>query len=134
MESNISTFLLEMRDAAHIVVNAAERSLVLVDELGRGTSNKEGSAIAWGVAEALLSANSYTLFVTHYPLLMSLSPLYPNVRNVHLAIDAKQARGGAAASPEGGFEYRHIVEEGPSQPASDYGGLEFAYTQAQRHK
>ena len=53
-----------------------------MDELGRGTSNKEGSSIAWGVAEALLAANSFTLFVTHYPLLLSLSPLYPNVRNV----------------------------------------------------
>ena len=91
---------------------------MLVDELGRGTSNKEGSSIAWGVAEALLSANSFTLFVTHYPLLLSLSPLYPNVRNVHLAIDTSATAGGASSSK---FKYRHIVEEGPSALESDYG-------------
>jgi DNA mismatch repair ATPase MutS len=49
IENNLSTFLMEMKDAAYICKHSGEKSLVLVDELGRGTANRDGSAIAWGV-------------------------------------------------------------------------------------
>jgi DNA mismatch repair protein MSH4 len=83
IENNLSTFLMEMKDAAYICKHSGEKSLVLVDELGRGTANRDGSAIAWGVAEALLATNTnLCLFVTHYPLLLNLSTIYPAVKNV----------------------------------------------------
>jgi DNA mismatch repair ATPase MutS len=49
IENNLSTFLMEMKDAAYICKHSGDKSLVLVDELGRGTANRDGSAIAWGV-------------------------------------------------------------------------------------
>lgn len=55
---------------------------VLIDELGRGTSNREGMAVAWAVAERLLSSSAYTLFVTHYAQMPGLADLYPNVKNM----------------------------------------------------
>lgn len=55
---------------------------ILMDELGRGTSNLEGLAIAWAVAEKLLSSYAYTLFVTHYSQIPALADLYPSVKNV----------------------------------------------------
>lgn len=54
----------------------------MIDELGRGTSNREGLAIAWAVAEKLLSSSAYTLFVTHYVQIPGLADLYPNVKNM----------------------------------------------------
>lgn len=54
----------------------------MVDELGRGTSNREGMAVAWAVAERLLASSAYTLFVTHYAQLPDLADLYPNVKNM----------------------------------------------------
>lgn len=55
---------------------------VLVDELGRGTSNQEGFAIAWAVAEKLLATCAYTLFVTHYRQIPELADQYPNAKNM----------------------------------------------------
>lgn len=55
---------------------------MLIDELGRGTSNREGMAVAWAVAERLLSSSAYTLFVTHYAQMPGLADLYPNVKNM----------------------------------------------------
>lgn len=54
----------------------------MIDELGRGTSNREGMAVAWAVAERLLSSSAYTLFVTHYEQMPGLADLYPNVKNM----------------------------------------------------
>ena len=58
------------------------RRQVLIDELGRGTSNREGMAMAWAVAERLLSSAAFTLFVTHYAQIPGLADLYPNVKNM----------------------------------------------------
>jgi DNA mismatch repair protein MSH4 len=86
MESNASTFMVEMKEMAHIVQNATNKSLILIDELGRGTSNVEGSAIAWSICEYLMSLKAYTIFVTHYVQLTELELLYPNVKNYHLMV------------------------------------------------
>ncbi len=81
-----STFLLEMRETAHILRHATRRSLIILDEIGRGTSTYDGVSIAWAVAEHVhdqLSAR--TLFATHYHELCALSETHPRVRNVSVA-------------------------------------------------
>ena len=81
-----STFLLEMRETAHILRHATRRSLIILDEIGRGTSTYDGVSIAWAVAEHLhdrLSAR--TLFATHYHELCALPETHPRVRNVSVA-------------------------------------------------
>jgi DNA mismatch repair protein MutS len=81
-----STFMVEMTEAANILHNATEKSLVLVDEIGRGTSTFDGLALAYAIARHLLENNrSYTLFATHYFELTRLSEEFQQLANVHLA-------------------------------------------------
>ncbi len=79
-----STFMVEMQEAANILNNATSRSLVLLDEIGRGTSTFDGVSIAWSMVEYLHqnpSRAARTLFATHYHELNDLSDLYPRVKN-----------------------------------------------------
>ena len=76
-----STFMVEMSETANILHNATERSLVLIDEIGRGTSTYDGIAIAWAVAEELHRIGCKCLFATHYHHLNELENLLPRVRN-----------------------------------------------------
>jgi DNA mismatch repair protein MutS len=81
-----STFLLEMRETAHILRYATRRSLVILDEIGRGTSTYDGVSIAWAVAEHLHDKlKARTLFATHYHELCALPESHPRVRNVSVA-------------------------------------------------
>jgi DNA mismatch repair protein MutS len=81
-----STFLVEMRETAHILRYATARSLVILDEIGRGTSTYDGVSIAWAVAEHLHDrVGAKTLFATHYHELCALGELHPRVRNVSVA-------------------------------------------------
>jgi DNA mismatch repair protein MutS len=81
-----STFLLEMRETAHILRHATRRSLVILDEIGRGTSTYDGVSIAWAVAEHLHDAvGARTLFATHYHELCDLHDSHPRVHNVSVA-------------------------------------------------
>jgi DNA mismatch repair protein MutS len=81
-----STFLVEMRETAHILRYATPRSLVILDEIGRGTSTYDGVSIAWAVAEHLHDrVRAKTLFATHYHELCALADLHPRVRNVSVA-------------------------------------------------
>ena len=80
-----STFMVEMVETAEILKNATSQSLVLMDEIGRGTSTFDGMAIAWAVATHLASVNrSATLFATHYFELTELSQTIGAIANVHL--------------------------------------------------
>ena len=80
-----STFMVEMVETAEILKNATSKSLVLMDEIGRGTSTFDGMAIAWAAAGHLAAINqSSTLFATHYFELTELSKSVPEVENVHL--------------------------------------------------
>jgi len=79
-----STFMIEMQEAANILNNATPRSLILLDEIGRGTSTFDGVSIAWSIVEYLHqnpARNARTLFATHYHELNELSDLYPRVKN-----------------------------------------------------
>ncbi len=109
-----STFMVEMTESAAILNGATEQSLVLMDEVGRGTSTFDGLALAWAIARHLIqSSRSYTLFATHYFELTQLPELFPSAENVHLsAIEHKEK-----------IVFLHAVQAGP---ASQSYGLQVA--------
>jgi DNA mismatch repair protein MutS len=84
-----STFMVEMNETANILNNATENSLVILDEIGRGTSTFDGLAIAWAVAEDLVNKNNKgvkTLFATHYHELTELALTRPRVKNFNIGV------------------------------------------------
>jgi DNA mismatch repair protein MutS len=100
-----STFMVEMTEAAAILHAATERSLVLMDEIGRGTSTFDGLALAHAIAARLLAHNrALTLFATHYFELTRLAATHPQAINLHLA----------AAEHRGGIVFLHEVRDGPA--------------------
>ena len=109
-----STFMVEMTETANILHNATERSLVLMDEVGRGTSTFDGLSLAWSAAEYLANeVKALTLFATHYFELTVLPELCLNVFNVHLT----------AMEHQDHIVFMHEVQEGP---ASQSYGLQVA--------
>jgi DNA mismatch repair protein MutS len=114
LASGRSTFMVEMTEAANILHNATDKSLVLVDEIGRGTSTFDGLALAYAIARHLLEKNrSYTLFATHYFELTRLSEEFLQLANVHLS----------AIEHQHSIVFLHSVEEGA---ASQSYGLQVA--------
>ncbi|MDQ3187002.1 MAG: DNA mismatch repair protein MutS, partial [Pseudomonadota bacterium] len=109
-----STFMVEMTETANILHNASAQSLVLMDEVGRGTSTFDGLALAFAIARYLLERNrSYTLFATHYFELTRLAEEFAQAVNVHLqAVEHKHH-----------IVFLHAVNEGP---ASQSYGLQVA--------
>ncbi|XP_047951485.1 DNA mismatch repair protein MSH4 isoform X1 [Salvia hispanica] len=89
VESNSSSFMTEMKETAFILQNASQRSLIVVDELGRATSSSDGFAIAWSCCEHLLALKAYTIFATHMENLSELATTYPNVKIVHFDVEIK---------------------------------------------
>lgn len=82
-----STFMVEMIETASILKHATDKSLILMDEIGRGTSTFDGLALAWSIAIHLASKiKAYTLFSTHYFEMTALSNTLPSVKNVHLEV------------------------------------------------
>ncbi|TSA20946.1 MAG: DNA mismatch repair protein MutS [Betaproteobacteria bacterium] len=109
-----STFMVEMTETAGILLNATEHSLILMDEIGRGTSTFDGVSIAWAVARHLAQkTRAATLFATHYFELTQLTQTLPTLANVHL--DAIEANGK--------LTFLHSVADGP---ASQSYGLQVA--------
>ncbi len=125
-----STFMVEMTETANILHNASDRSLVLLDEIGRGTSTFDGLALAWACATHLAGQlRAFTLFATHYFELISLAELYPTVANVHLDATEYADR----------IVFLHQVQDGPA--SQSYGlqvarlaGMPEAVVQAARRK
>jgi DNA mismatch repair protein MutS len=100
-----STFMMEMTEAAAILASSTAKSLVLMDEIGRGTSTYDGLSLAWAIAQRLLTHNrALTLFATHYFELTRLPNENATSANVHLA---------AAESPSG-IVFLHEVRDGPA--------------------
>ncbi len=100
-----STFMMEMTEAATILAASTPNSLVLMDEIGRGTSTYDGLALAWAIAYRLLTHNrALTLFATHYFEMTRLPAEQPSAANVHLA----------AAESAGGIVFLHEVRDGPA--------------------
>uniref|UniRef100_A0A3Q2DG95 MutS homolog 4 n=1 Tax=Cyprinodon variegatus TaxID=28743 RepID=A0A3Q2DG95_CYPVA len=91
-ETNCSTFMLEMKEISYIIHNASDRSLIIIDELGRGTSAEEGIGICHAVCEFLLGLKAFTLFATHFLELCQLESLYPNVENQHMEVQHTRSR------------------------------------------
>lgn len=90
-----STFMVEMTEAANIMNNITNRSLVLFDELGRGTSTYDGISIAWSIVEHLhenARAHARTLFATHYHELNEMESLYQRIRNFNVSVLEKDGR------------------------------------------
>lgn len=100
-----STFMVEMTETATILNNASDQSLVLMDEIGRGTSTFDGLSLAWAAAHHMVDkARSFTLFATHYFELTALAEELPACRNVHLD----------ATEHGGQLVFLHAVREGPA--------------------
>ena len=86
LASGRSTFMVEMTETAHILRQATNQSLVLIDEIGRGTSTHDGMALAYACCAHLANAiKAYTLFSTHYFELTALQEQFPSIHNVHLS-------------------------------------------------
>ncbi|MBN2885298.1 MAG: DNA mismatch repair protein MutS [Chromatiaceae bacterium] len=100
-----STFMVEMEETANILNNATAHSLVLMDEIGRGTSTFDGLSLAWACAEALASRiGAYTLFATHYFELTRLPEEHRGIANVHLD----------AVEHDHSIVFMHALREGPA--------------------
>ena len=105
LASNRSTFMVEMSETAYILHHATAQSLVLMDEVGRGTSTFDGLALAHAIAEHLLQKNqSFSLFATHYFELTALPEHHPTALNMHLA----------ALEQGQDIVFLHHIEAGPA--------------------
>lgn len=105
LAAGLSTFMVEMTETAYILRNATEQSLVLMDEVGRGTSTDDGLSLAWACAKALAeNIRAYTLFATHYFELTDLAHSNTRIANVHVA----------AQEFEGRMVFLHTLQPGPT--------------------
>ncbi|KAF4790228.1 mutS 4 [Turdus rufiventris] len=94
IETNTSTFTKEMREITYIIQNANDKSLIIIDELGRGTSAQEGIGICYAACEYLLNLKAFTLFATHFLELCHLDALYPNVENYNFEVQHVRSSAG----------------------------------------
>ena len=116
---NASTFTVEMEETAYILQNCTSESLVIIDELGRGTSYADGLALAWSVCEALLVKGPMVFFTTHYDQLCELSSMYSNVRNYHFPSKVRNLNRDLPCPT-------YTLQNGPSPAIGTYYGIQMA--------
>jgi DNA mismatch repair protein MutS len=104
LTEGLSTFMVEMVETSQIFRDLTERSLVVLDEIGRGTSTFDGMSLAQAILEELSEKPAITLFATHYHELTQLSETRPQIKNAHMAIQDKS----------GEIQFLHILESGPA--------------------
>jgi DNA mismatch repair protein MutS len=105
-----STFMVEMTELAHLLHHAGERSLVILDEIGRGTSTYDGMSVAWATLEWICTrVKSRTLFATHYHELTRLTDRLPALRNAHMAVDSSRD-----LQDHSGLRFLYLLREGPT--------------------
>jgi DNA mismatch repair protein MutS len=125
-----STFMVEMTEAANILHNATSNSLVLMDEIGRGTSTFDGLSLAWACAIHIASTiRAFTLFATHYFELTALPDDYPSISNVHLD----------ATEHGDSIVFLHAVKPGPANQSyglqvAQLAGIPRRVIESARHK
>ncbi|XP_028395701.1 mutS protein homolog 4-like [Dendronephthya gigantea] len=120
IETNSSTFMLEMKEINYILQNVTNDSLIIIDELGRGTSSEEGLAICYSICEHLLANKAFTFFATHFLQLTTMDGLYPNIENYHMEIQRvfnEDAQGEK-------ISYTHTLSKGST--SEKHYGLELA--------
>ncbi len=101
----LSTFMVEMTEASEILKNFDEKTLIIMDEIGRGTSTYDGMSLAQAIIEHLVSeGKAYTLFSTHYHELTSLETLFPQIKNFHMS----------AQESQGKLQFQHSLKKGPA--------------------
>ncbi|XP_076243983.1 mutS protein homolog 4 [Calliopsis andreniformis] len=116
IECNASTFTLEMKEAQHILQSVTPTSLIVLDELCKGTSVEEGSSIAWAICERLLNTTAFGFIATHFVFLTKLADVYCNVTN-HF-FETINARGEETENCQ--ITYTHKLKRGVA-PTDDYG-------------
>ncbi|KAH6921772.1 hypothetical protein HPB50_004901 [Hyalomma asiaticum] len=118
IETNCSTFLMEMREINYILQNFTDSSLIIIDELGRGTSEEEGSAMCVAITEKLINSDAFVIVATHFDLMTQLESMYPNVIKqvpkafYHMEVETE---GEDVDSPDGSatrIRYTHRVTRG----------------------
>ncbi|KAJ6578861.1 muts domain V-domain-containing protein [Mycena vulgaris] len=120
MEKSLSTFASEMASSAMILGLASPQSLVLIDELGRGTSPREGVGISHAIAEGLIELKSFVFFATHFNELTTTLSRQPSVVNLHLSVQ-RTSKSGANF----GVTFQYKIVDGAPDESSHY-GLELA--------
>ena len=112
MSQGVSTFMVEMVESSAILSNATNNTLVIVDELGRGTSTYDGFGLAWAIAHHLaVAVRCSLLFSTHFHEMTALASNYSNIRNMHFAAEPE----------EGGTKLRFTYKLQPGACGRSYG-------------
>ncbi|ORY32843.1 DNA mismatch repair protein MutS [Naematelia encephala] len=121
VEKSLSTFAAEMATSAMILGMATPRSLILIDELGRGTAPQEGFGLSHAIGEALIRTKAFVYFATHFHDLATTLCSHPGVVNVHLEVEHNRHDPNSA---EFGTVFQYRVVEGPNR--EEHYGLELA--------
>ncbi|KAH8101458.1 muts domain V-domain-containing protein [Cristinia sonorae] len=116
MEKSLSTFANEMASSAMIIGLATSDSLILIDEVGRGTSPLEGVGISHAIAEALIKAKAYVFFATHFSELSTTLSRQPSVVNLHLSVQKTRH-----TSTNLGMRFQYKIVDGAPQDSDHYG-------------
>ncbi|KAI8437000.1 hypothetical protein MSG28_010401 [Choristoneura fumiferana] len=110
VELNASTYVIEMKEIQHILKGLTTSSLVIIDELCRGTSTEEGTSIAWAVCEDLLASDAFIFFTTHFMYLTRLQDLYFNVVNLHTEVREEEMTNSPELQKR--LVYEHKIKSG----------------------